>query len=57
VADYPALWYALWFVVAVCGVGTWYLRNFTHRLQATKTTALLGTVAMLSLLIWTWMEF
>ncbi|MEC7351203.1 MAG: hypothetical protein VX382_07580 [Candidatus Thermoplasmatota archaeon] len=56
-AQYPAAWYGLWFVVAVCGVGTWYLRHFTVRVQTARTTALLGTAAMLTLLLWTWMEF
>lgn len=54
---YPPAWYALWFMVAACGVGTWYLRNFTQRVQTTRTVALLGTASMLTLLVWTWMEF
>ncbi|HII19650.1 MAG TPA: hypothetical protein HA312_00360 [Candidatus Poseidonia sp.] len=56
-ATYPATWYALWVSVAVCGVATWYLRHFSERIQATRTMALLGTVSMLTLLIWTWTEF
>lgn len=56
-ATYPPAWYALWVVVATCGVGTWYLRNFSTRVQTTRTTALLGTAAMLTLLVWTWTEF
>ncbi|HII78347.1 MAG TPA: hypothetical protein HA267_04900 [Candidatus Poseidonia sp.] len=56
-ATYPATWYALWVSVAACGVATWYLRHFSERVQATRTMALLGTVSMLTLLIWTWTEF
>ena len=54
---YPPAWYALWFAVAACGVGTWYLRHFTQRVQTTRTLALLGIASMLTLLVWTWMEF
>ena len=56
-ATYPPVWYALWVVVAACGVGTWYLRHFSTRVQTTRTVALLGTAAMLTLLVWTWAEF
>ncbi|MGB0611814.1 MAG: hypothetical protein ACPG79_00660 [Poseidonia sp.] len=56
-SPYPPAWYVLWVVIAICGVLTWYFRNFTQRFQATRTTALLGTAAMLTLLTWTWMEF
>lgn len=55
--DYPPLWYALWLMVAVCGVGTWYLRHFTQRVQATRFVALTGTATMLTLVAWTWTEF
>lgn len=57
VVSYPPAWYALWVSVAVFGVGTWYLRNFTQRVQTTRTFALLGSASMLTLLIWTWTEF
>tara|TARA_B100000242_G_scaffold102395_1_gene70597 strand:- start:903 stop:1034 length:132 start_codon:yes stop_codon:yes gene_type:complete len=43
--------------VAVFGVLTWYLRNFTQRIQATRTVALLGIASMVTLLIWTWIQF
>ena len=56
-ATYPPAWYALWVAVAACGVGTWYLRNFSTRVQTTRTVALLGTAAMLTLLVGTWAEF
>ncbi len=54
---YPPAWYGLWFLVAVAGVGTWYMRHFTQRVQATRVMALLGTASMLTLLIWTWTDF
>ncbi|MBL6734066.1 MAG: hypothetical protein ISP84_05945 [Candidatus Poseidonia sp.] len=56
-ATYPPAWYGLWFVVAAAGVLTWYLRNFTQRVQATRTMAMIGTAAMLTLVIWTWTDF
>mgnify|MGYP005724928377 FL=1 len=56
-ATYPPAWYALWLAVAVFGVLTWYLRNFTQRIQATRTVALMGIASMVTLLIWTWTQF
>lgn len=56
-ATYPPAWYALWLAVAVFGVATWYLRNFTERIQATRTVALLGIASMVTLLLWTWTQF
>ena len=47
-ATYPPAWYGLWFIVAFFGVATWYLRNFTERIQATKVCALLGTATTVS---------
>ncbi|HJM55033.1 MAG TPA: hypothetical protein QGI72_02180 [Poseidonia sp.] len=55
--DYPPAWYGLWFLVALFGVTTWYLRNFTERIQGTRIAALLGTASMLTLLAWTWSDF
>ena len=51
------LWYILWAFVAIFGVLTWYLRNFTQRVQATKLSAMLGVISMLTLVIWTWTDF
>jgi hypothetical protein len=51
------LWYILWAFVAIFGVLTWYLRNFTQRVQATKLSAMLGVISMLSLVTWTWTDF
>ena len=56
-ADYPPLWYALWFVISVCGVLTWYLRNFTQRVELTKFTAFAGVIAMTTMLLWTLIDF
>ena len=56
-ADYPALWYALWLIIAVFGVTTWYLRNFTTKVEMTKLSAYIGVIAMITMLIWTWKDF
>jgi len=57
VAKYPALWYALWVVISICGVVTWYLRNFTKRVELTKFSAFTGVIAMSTLLLWTLIDF
>ena len=54
---YPAAWYLLWAVIAVCGVGTWFLRNFTERLEATRMVAFSGVAAMAVMVVWTFTEF
>jgi hypothetical protein len=56
-AAYPSAWYALWVMVMVFGVLTWFLRNFTERVEATRLSALLGVMSMLTLLSWTLLEF
>ncbi|MEC7255291.1 MAG: hypothetical protein VX043_04615 [Candidatus Thermoplasmatota archaeon] len=56
-AEYPTLWYGLWFVISVCGVLTWYLRNFTERVEQTRLTAFVGVIAMTTLLLWTLIDF
>ena len=56
-ADYPALWYALWLIIALFGVTTWYLRNFTTKVEMTKLSAYIGVIAMITMLIWTWKDF
>ncbi|MCH1539905.1 MAG: hypothetical protein L7S56_00495 [Candidatus Poseidonia sp.] len=55
--SYSPVWYGLWFIVSICGVLTWYLRNFSQRVQTTKFVALLGSATMLTLLIWTWTDY
>lgn len=56
-ATYPAAWYALWVMVMIFGVLTWFLRNFTERVEATRLSAFLGVMSMLTLLSWTLIEF
>ena len=56
-ATYPPLWYGLLFIVSICGVATWYLRNFTTKEELTKLVAFSGIIAMISLLGWTLTEF
>ncbi|MEJ6563660.1 MAG: hypothetical protein QNL85_08170 [Euryarchaeota archaeon] len=56
-ASYPATWYGLWFMVMFFGVTTWYLRNFSERVEATRLSALLGVVSMVTLLSWTLIDF
>jgi apolipoprotein N-acyltransferase len=54
---FPPLWYGLLLLVSLFGVLTWYLRNFTQRLQLTKLSALSGVTSMLLLLWWTFTSF
>ena len=56
-ATYPGAWYALWVMVMIFGVFTWFLRNFTERVEATRLSAFLGVMSMLTLLSWTLIEF
>lgn len=55
--EYPLTWYGLWLVVSVCGVAAWYLRHFTQRVQTLRLVALTGVASMLTLVLWTWMDF
>ncbi len=54
---YPAVWYLLWVVISVCGVGTWYLRNFTQRVETTRMVAFTGVTTMLVMVLWTFISF
>lgn len=54
---YPIAWYGLWVVVSMCGVVSWYLRNFTQRVQTLRLVALTGVASMATLVTWTWLEF
>ena len=54
---YPAAWYLLWAVIAVCGVGTWFLRNFTESIEETRLVAFTGVAAMVVMVVWTFTEF
>jgi len=51
--QFPTFWYVLMFIVSICGVISWYLRNYTERVQLLRFFAILGAVSMLSLLGWT----
>ena len=55
--SYPDAWYLLWMVIALCWVGTWFLRNFTERREATRLVAFAGVAAMLVMVVWTFTEF
>ena len=37
---------------AIAGISTWYLANFTDRVELTKMTAFIGICFMVSLTIW-----
>ncbi|HJL97321.1 MAG: hypothetical protein HOL22_05050 [Euryarchaeota archaeon] len=54
---YPPVWYLLWLVIALCGVGTWFLRNFTERVEATRLVAFSGVASMLVMVVWTFTQF
>ncbi|MBT3771485.1 MAG: hypothetical protein HOE92_03790 [Euryarchaeota archaeon] len=50
----PTAWYILLAIVSFCGVGAWYIRNFTQRVDLLRIFAFTGSIAMGALLIWTW---
>jgi len=56
-SDFPPLWYGLWVIIAACGVVTWYLRNFTTRVEMTKFSAFVGVIAMTTMCLWTFIDF
>jgi|TARA_Y100000815_G_scaffold139806_1_gene126441 hypothetical protein len=37
---------------AIAGISTWYLGNFTDRVELTKLTAFIGICSMVALTIW-----
>ncbi len=49
----PIFWYVLLFLVSICGVISWYLRNYTERVETLKFVAITGVISMITLLIWT----
>jgi hypothetical protein len=49
-SDLPALWYGLLSLVAIFGVSTWFLDNFTQKVELKKITAISGIISMLALL-------
>ena len=53
VMELPTFWYILLFIVSICGVISWYLRNYTERVQLLRFVAITGIISMLTLLGWT----
>ena len=51
--NFPTFWYILLFMVSICGVISWYLRNYTERVDLLRFFAILGVISMLTLLGWT----
>ncbi|MCS5536737.1 MAG: hypothetical protein NZ770_01400 [Candidatus Poseidoniaceae archaeon] len=47
-------WYALFVSVSFLGISTWYLRNFSEKVNLMRFCAILGSICMLGLVIWTW---
>ena len=39
-------------VCAIAGLSTWYLSNFTDRVDLTKLTAFVGVCSMVTLVFW-----
>lgn len=51
--EFPTFWYFLLFMVSFSGVMSWYLRNYTERVELLRLFAITGIVSMISLLGWT----
>jgi len=49
-SELPGIWFGLLSLVAIFGVATWYLENFTQKDELKKITAFCGIISMLSLL-------
>ncbi len=49
--QYPAVFYLLWFLVMFFGVLTWYLKNFTQKLELLRISAISGTISMVGILV------
>jgi hypothetical protein len=50
----PPGWYVLLLIVALCGGGAWYVRNFTHKVELLRLIAGIGICSMVALVWWTW---
>ena len=50
----PDLWYALFVLVGALGILTWFLKNYTEKIELMRFCAILGCISMLTLVIWTW---
>ena len=53
IMTFPALWYFLLFLVSFFGVISWYLNNYTEKVELLRLTSISGIISMLSLLFWT----
>jgi len=51
--EFPSFWYFLLFMVSVSGVISWYLRNYTERVELLRFFAITGVISMITLLGWT----
>tara|TARA_B110000438_G_C15761416_1_gene627465 strand:- start:717 stop:896 length:180 start_codon:yes stop_codon:yes gene_type:complete len=49
-SDLPVMWYALLSLVAIFGVITWFLDNFTQRDEIKRITGIIGVISMIALL-------
>ncbi|DAC39187.1 MAG TPA: hypothetical protein D7H83_05135 [Candidatus Poseidoniales archaeon] len=49
-SDLPSSWYALLSLVAIFGVATWFLDNFSQKDNLKRITAICGVISMISLL-------
>ncbi|MBT4065839.1 MAG: hypothetical protein HOE76_01290 [Euryarchaeota archaeon] len=49
-SELPAIWFGLLSLVAIFGVLTWILDNFTNKVELKKITAISGIISMLALL-------
>ena len=50
---FPPLWYFLLFLVNFFGVISWYLSNYTEKVELLRLTSISGIISMLTLLFWT----
>jgi len=49
-SELPVMWYALLSLVAIFGVITWFLDNFTQRDEIKRVTGIIGVISMVALL-------
>ena len=53
-SDVPGMWYGLLSLVAMFGVATWYLDNFTQKDNLKRIVGICGAISMLSLVYLTY---
>tara|TARA_B110000444_G_scaffold190471_1_gene180067 strand:- start:6184 stop:6363 length:180 start_codon:yes stop_codon:yes gene_type:complete len=49
-SELPVMWFGLLSLVAIFGVATWFLENFSEKNELKKITGICGVISMLSLL-------